>query len=97
MARSRLLSLSVFVALALGGCATTPTACVQPRTAAASSLANEGYGVAGEVISALTAGKISGQMAIKLNADLQQAQSDIRSGKTAEAQAIIAQVKSALP
>ena len=97
MARSRLLSLAVFVALALGGCATTPTACVQSRTAAASSLANEGYGVAGEVISALTAGKISGQMAIKLNADLQQAQSDIRSGKTAEAQMLIAQVKAALP
>ena len=53
--------------------------------------------MAGEVISALTAGKISGQMAIKLNADLQQAQSDIRSGKTAEAQMLIAQVKAALP
>lgn len=97
MARNRLLSLAVLVALALGGCATTPPACVQPRTPATAGLVNEGYVLAGSVISALTAGKIDGQTAIRLNGELNQAQAEIRAGNIAAAQTLISQVKAALP
>lgn len=97
IAQSRLPDLAVLVALALGGCATAPPACVPPSTPATINLADQGYALAGRVVSLLAAGKISGHAAIALNVKLQTAQADIRIGKSVEAQALIAQVSAAIP
>ena len=97
IAQSRLPDLAVLVALALGGCATAPPACVAPQTTQSTALASQGYALAGRVVSLLAAGKLPPATAIRLNGELQQAQADIRVGKSAEAQAVIQSVKSEIP
>lgn len=86
--------LCLIAALAFAGCASAPpVACQPPATPQASALADEGYVLAGRVVSLLADGKMSSTVAIKLNAELQSAQADIRAGQTAQAQVLIEAVK----
>lgn len=81
-------------ALALAGCASAPpVACQRAMTPQANALADEGYALAGRVVSQLANGKMSSTVAIKLNAELQSAQADIRAGRVAQAQVLISAVK----
>lgn len=91
-------ALSAIGILALTGCAAgPPVSCQAPVTAQSTALATNGYALAGKVISALSADKIPGAIAIRLNGMLQQAQADLRAGKVAEAQALFDSVEKALP
>lgn len=59
-------------------------------------MASQAYALAGRIISLEAEGKIGAQESIKLTTELRAAQTDIRAGKTAEAQAAINLVKQEL-
>ncbi len=71
------LPLAFILAAALAGCATT---CPQPTVSAPQALTNRLYSLRGTVVSALALGKITGQQALALNAQLNTAQSDLQLG-----------------
>jgi len=80
--------------LALAGCATT---CPQPNAAQAPTLLyNRLYSLHGTVISDLAAGKLTGQQAIALSAELDVAQGDLGSGAVPAATAQMDAVQAAI-
>jgi outer membrane murein-binding lipoprotein Lpp len=81
--------------LILSGCAAP---CPQmTRSPAVASLADQGYALAGQVDSLLAAGKLAPATAIRLNGELQKAQTDLRAGDSAGAAALIQSVRGELP
>lgn len=81
--------------LALAACASCPAP--KAPSGISRSLTLTAYGLAGTVDSLLAGGKLAPQVAIRLNAKLQRAESELRAGQTATARRDIDAVKAELP
>jgi len=86
----------LLAALTLTGCASCPQPAT-PVSAQGNALALVGYSLAGRLASAVMAGTVPSATAVRLNAELQTAQADLRAGKVAEARTLIDSVKKELP